>query len=460
MEIQDLNKELAESQHQLHELLAKYEDSHATVGPELIEVISQMHEGELADVIDGLRPNYRVILCQLIPVKMMAEVIEELSINVVEETVKELPEELLIEIVNASEDLKAIERILRSLAPRSRSHLLRESGLDSNLQLLKNLTYAPNTVGELLDFHYLQIQSDATVKEATVEIKKYEDIPSHLDIIFAVNKKLELVGVVPIAMLLTNKPSTVISSIMIKEPLYTLKPEQSIEEATELFERYDLITVPVLSDEQHLLGRLTVDEIVFYLSQAKHRDLINASGVKEEEDMYAPLSRRLRNRGFWIFLNLIAAFCISRVVGYFEGTIVQVVALASLMPIIGNLAGNTGMQTATLVIRGLALKQVNFDNWHLFFGKELVVGVVNGVVWGLVVGLFGILFYENLFLGLVLMASMAAVFTLGAITGFLVPVCVKLLNKDPALGSAVVVTAFTDLYAFAIFLGLSSLILL
>jgi magnesium transporter len=237
-------------------------------------------------------------------------------------------------------------------------------------------------------------------------------------------------------------------------------PTDKAADAAAAFERYDLVSAPVLNERGKLAGRLTVDSMVDFIREEAGEDVLNMAGLREEEDLFAPIWKSARNRGTWLLVNVATAFIASRVIGVFEASIAQLVALAALMPIIASVGGNTGNQTTALVIRGLAMGQIDGRSTRYLLRKEIGIGLLNGAMLGLVVGAFAYVMYADSHLALVMTASMLLTLVLAAIIGMGVPLILQRFGRDPALGSSVLLTAGTDSLAFAIFLGMATVFLL
>jgi magnesium transporter len=233
-------------------------------------------------------------------------------------------------------------------------------------------------------------------------------------------------------------------------------------EAAQAFERYDLVSAPVVDPHGHLIGRLTIDQVVDVIREETEAEMLSAAGLREEEDLFAPVLRSARNRGLWLALNLATAFFASRVIGLFEGTIERVVALAALMPIVAGIAGNSGNQTMTLVIRAIALGQVTAGNFARLVRKELLIASVNGLMWGGIAGALTFLLYQGSpyapTLALTMMLAMVLNLLVGAMIAVLVPLALERFGRDPAIGSSVLLTFSTDSLGFLIFLGLATLL--
>tara|TARA_B110000114_G_scaffold178090_1_gene210682 strand:- start:369 stop:1124 length:756 start_codon:yes stop_codon:yes gene_type:complete len=237
------------------------------------------------------------------------------------------------------------------------------------------------------------------------------------------------------------------------------KPEDTAHEASNAFERYDLVTAPVVDESRKLIGRITVDGVMDYIRDETETEKLSMVGLREE-DMFSTIWKSVQNRWAWLAINLVTALIASRVIGVFEGSIEKVVALAALMPIIAGIGGNSGNQTTTMIVRALALSQVTFSNLRLLMFKEIGVALVNGILWGSVLGVFAYLLYGNIQLGYVMTAAMILNLILSAIMGVMIPLVLNRLGKDPAVGSSVLITAMTDSGGFFIFLGLATVVLL
>jgi magnesium transporter len=268
-----------------------------------------------------------------------------------------------------------------------------------------------------------------------------------------------LKGVLPLKRLLTEEPDKTVGELMSRD-VVVFHPEDDAREAAQAFERYDLVTAPVVSADNHLIGRLTVDAVLDFIREESEAEKLNLAGLREEEDLFAPVWKSVQNRWTWLAINLVTAFIASRVIGLFEGTIERLVALATLMPIVAGIGGNSGNQTITMIVRALALGQVQDGSARQLLWKELGVAVVNGLLWGSVIGLIAWWLYDNVALGLVMVAAMTLNLLLAAVMGVAIPLLMHKLGRDPAVGSSVMITAITDSGGFFIFLGLATLFLL
>ena len=250
-----------------------------------------------------------------------------------------------------------------------------------------------------------------------------------------------------------------VKDVMSSDPVL-FGPDDLAEEASDAFERYDLITAPVVDKKNKLIGRLSVDAVVDFIKEDAENEKLSMVGLREEEDLFSSIWKSVKNRWAWLAINLVTAIVASRVIGVFEGSIEKVVALAALMPIVAGIGGNSGNQTTTMIVRGLALGQVNLTNIQRLIYKELGVALLNGILWGSVLGAFAFILYENIHLGLVMTGAMILNLLLSAVMGVMIPLLLSKSGRDPAVGSSILITAMTDSGGFFIFLGLATLVLL
>jgi magnesium transporter len=243
-------------------------------------------------------------------------------------------------------------------------------------------------------------------------------------------------------------------------PVVKLLQHEKAEMAASAFERYDLVSAPVVDTNDRLVGRVTIDEVLDFVQERADEEALAQAGLREEEDIFASVWKSFRNRWAWLAINLVTAFIASRVIGVFEGSIQKLVALAALMPIVAGIGGNSGNQTITLLVRAEALGQVTPEHARKLIRKELTVALVNGILWGGVMGVIAMMLYRQVPLGLVMVLAMTLNLMLAAVAGVLIPITMMKFGRDPAVGSSVLITAVTDSGGFFIFLGLATLILL
>jgi magnesium transporter len=305
----------------------------------------------------------------------------------------------------------------------------------------------------------ITVRTDVTVDVVLRYLRLRGEIPEHTDYLFVVSRRHQYLGRVAVSSLLICDPLTPINELIDDEQPAIPVNTDANQVATQ-FSDYDWITAPVVDENNILLGRITIDDVVDIIREQAEHQAMGAAGLDEDEDLFSPVPRAAKRRALWLGINLLTAFLASWVIGRFEATLQQVVALAVLMPIVASMGGVAGTQVLTLMVRGIALGQVGVGNLRALIAKEVLVGVLNGLVWALVVGVVCALWFQDAKLGLVIAGAMTINLVAAALAGVLVPITLKRMNIDPALAGGVVLTTFTDVIGFLSFLSLGTLILL
>lgn len=318
------------------------------------------------------------------------------------------------------------------------------------------LTFEEDSVGSLMTRDSLLLNEALTVDQAIADIRQLPGLPEQTDKAFIVHGQRTLVGVLPLTELLRHEGERRLDEVM--DPMVVkFRPEDEAEEAAYTFERYDLICAPVVDERDRIIGRLTVDRVMDYLRERNEERGLAKQGLSARADLFGPLWVNARSRWLWLAINLVTAFLATRFIAVFEDTIGHLVALAALMPIVASLGGNTGQQTAALMIRSLSLDQIQGGNLGVALRRELSVSLVNGGLWGGVIGLVAAALYGSIGLGLVMTAAVLLNLLIAAVTGILVPFLIDRLGRDPAMGTSVILTFVTDSMGFFLFLGLATL---
>jgi magnesium transporter len=325
--------------------------------------------------------------------------------------------------------------------------------------LQKSQHYPKGSAGELMSPNVVVVPETATIRTALRAFRQLDDVPDQIDQLFVVDQDQRLIGALPLKTMLVSRLRTPVTELM-NPAVHRFRAHDDAEEAARAFERYDLVSAPVVDDRGRILGRLRVDVMMDTIREEAEDDLLRRDGLSGEEDLFDPVWRSARRRWLWLAVNLVTAFCASRVIGPFEHSIEQLVALATLMPIVASVAGNTGNQTVALLIRGLAMDQINRSNVGYLWFKEAAVSAINGVIWGCVMGLAAFALYGNAALGVVMAAAIVINLVVAAAIGIAVPAAMHHLGRDPAFGSSVLLTFTTDSVGFFVFLGLATVFLL
>jgi magnesium transporter len=364
------------------------------------------------------------------------------------------------ELVAAAETLEADELadIAGDLPPAVIEEVVRSLTAEEREQLRAALSYPEGTVGALMDFEHVTVRDDVTLEAVTRYLRRLDELPGHTDQLFVVDRYQVLKGTLPLARLIVSDLELDVARVMVADAL-RLDAKDAASEAASTFERYDLVSAPVVDGEGRLIGRLTVNAVVDHIREKSAESQLAEAGLSQEEDVFAPVLDSFKNRWAWLAINLGTAFIASRVIGVFEDSIVHLVALAALMPIVAGIGGNSGNQTITMIVRALALGQIQPSYWPKLLGKEIGVALLNGVVWGVMLGLIAYALYGNVALGGVMALAMLLNLVLAALMGVAIPWLRWRFGRDPAVGSAVLITACTDSGGFFIFLGLATVLL-
>jgi len=425
---------------------------------ELQHKLEQLHPADVAYILEALPLAERLTVWELVKSDREGDILLEVSDAVRETLLATMDSD---EIIAAAEQLDADE--IADLAPdlpREVVHELMDSlEQEEREQLQSALSYDEDQVGSVMDFEMVTIREDVTLEVVLRYLRRFDELPNHTDKLFVVDTDNTLKGVLHLKTLLVSDPDRQVGEVMATD-VVTFRGTDDTGEAAQAFERYDLVSAPVIDYQNRLVGRLTVDMMVDVIREESESEVLNLAGLREEEDLFSSVWKSAQNRWPWVALNLCTAFIASRVIGAFEGTIAQIVALATLMPIVSGIGGNTGTQTSTLIIRAIALGQITGGTTRRLMLKESGIALLNGVVWGSVLGVVAWLLYQKWTIGLLMMAAMTLNLQVAALVGILVPITMHKLGRDPAFGSSVLLTFSTDSMGFFIFLGLATLFLM
>ena len=443
------------------ELLHRHEADGRLPADVLIDLrqqLDELHPADIAFILESLPLDDRLAIWQLVKADRDGEILLEVSDAVRESLIADMDRH---EILAAAETLDADE--LADLVEDLPTAMLPElmAGLDAQQreQVQSALSYEDDQLGALMDFEMVTIREDVSLEVVLRYLRRWDELPAQTDKLFVINQDNLLTGVLPLHWLLVNAPDKMVSEVMAPD-VNTFHPENDAYEVAQAFERYDLVTAPVVDDNGHLIGRITIDAMVDVIREEGESEALSRAGLREEEDIFASVWASLRNRWSWLAINLVTAFIASRVIGLFENSIERLVALAALMPIVAGIGGNSGNQTITMIVRALALNQITAESAKRLWRKELTVSLLNGLIWGGVIGVVAWWLYDSLSLGLVMTAAMTLNLLLAAFAGVGIPVLMTRFGRDPALGSSVLITAMTDSGGFFIFLGLASIFLM
>lgn len=425
---------------------------------ELQQKLDRLHAADIAYILEALPREERLVVWDLVKAERDGDILVEVSDAVRESLIADMDSE---ELLAAAEQLDAdeIADIADDLPPEVMQELLLSLNGEDRAQLQSALSYPDDHVGHLMDFDMVLIREDVTLEVVLRYLRRFEELPDQADKLFVVDRKEHLRGVLPLKRLLVSDPEVLVRDVMAKE-IVAFHPDEDAAQAAQAFERYDLVSAPVIDPAGKLIGRITIEAVLDFIREESDAEVLSSAGLREEEDLFAPVWKSIQNRWLWLGINLVTAFVASRVIGGFEDTIEKLVALAALMPIVAGIGGNSANQTTTLIIRSLALGTLNQENIRAFVKKEFVISALNGLVWGTIVGGFAYMLYDHPKLGMVMAAAMFLELLLAAFVGMFIPLLMHRLGRDPAVGSSVLLTATTDSMGFFIFLGLAKVFLM
>jgi magnesium transporter len=447
--------EVDELQERLREIQGLIADK--ARGAELHVKLDPLHPADIAYLLEALPLEERLAVWNLVKADRDGEILLEVSEAVRESLIANMDS---AELVAAAETLEADELadIAADLPAGVMEEVVQSLPLEERERLRAALSYPEGSVGALMGFDHVAVRDDVTLEAATRYLRRLDELPDHTDQLFVVDRAQRLKGTLPLARLIVSDLEHEVAKVMVAESV-RFSPQDSAEDAASAFERYDLVSAPVVDAADTLIGRLTVNAVVDHIRERSEESRLAEAGLRQEEDVFAPVLNSFKNRWAWLAVNLVTAFIASRVIGLFEGSIERLVALAALMPIVAGVGGNSGNQTITMIVRALALGQIQGSYWRQLLMKEIGVALLNGGVWGTLLGLLAYAFYGNVALGGVMALAMVLNLLLAAVMGVSIPWLRERFGRDPAVGSSVLITACTDSGGFFIFLGLATLFL-
>lgn len=427
------------------------------LGP-IRRLINTLSPAEIGNLLESLPAQKRSVVWGLVDPDDDGEVLVHVGDDVRESLIAEMdPDELVAAVEDL--DIDDLADLADDLPDQVIEEVLKSMDRENRDRLEQVLSFPEGSAGRLMDPDVVTVRADTSVDVVLRYLRLRGDMPEHIDHLFVVSRRHQYLGRVALTALLTNDPSTPINELMDDEQA-PIQAHFSEREVANQFSDHDWVTAPVVDQNNTLLGRITIDDVVDIIREHAEHHALSAGGLDESEDLFGPVPRAVRRRVVWLMVNMVTAFLASAVVGRFEGTLEKIVALAILMPIVAGMGGNAGTQVLTLMIRGLALGQIGMANLRELVWKEFKVAILNGVIMGGIVGAVSFVWFRSPGLSLVIGAALLSNFLAGALVGVLAPIALRRLNFDPALAGGVVLTTCTDVIGFLNFLGLGTLVLL
>jgi magnesium transporter len=424
----------------------------------LRKMLNDLHPAEVALLLESLPERQRELTWELVYSENRGDVLAELNDEVRTKLLQQMETH---ELLSITEDLDVddLVDIIQDLPDRLVPGMLASLDKQNRQRVEAAMRYAEDSAGGLMSPDTVTVRADVTLDVVLRYLRMRGSIPDLTDSLFVVNRYDTYLGVLSLADLLVHDPEATVAEVMSMET-DGIPPEMAARNVANLFEQRDWVSAPVIDGQGRLLGRITIDDVVDFIREDADQAHLARAGLDAEDDIFAPIVTSTRRRALWLGINLVTAFIAAWVIGLFEETIDQIVALAVLMPVVASMGGIAGGQTLTLTIRGLALGQVTNRNSRWLLGKELAVGALNGALWAVVVGLVAYAWFRNVEIGLIIGTAIVINLACGALAGITIPLVMRRVGIDPALAGNVVLTTVTDVVGFMAFLGLATLFLL
>ncbi len=437
-------------------LLSQALDS-GRLGP-VRRLVNTLSPAEIGDLLESLPLNQRLVVWGLVDAEDDGEVLVHVDDEVRASLISDMDTQELVAAADTL-DIDDLADLVEDLPGHLVDEVLRSMDRENRDRLEQVLSYPEYTAGRLMNPELVTVRADVTVDVVLRYLRMRAELPSNTNHVYVVSRRHQYLGRITLATLVTSDPDALINELM-DTTVAPIPVDASDQDVAKEFADHDLISAPVVDDNNVLLGRITVDDVVDVIREEAEDTVRNMAGLSENEDLFSPVRRSARSRAIWLGINLATAFLASWVIGNFEDTLEQVVALAVLMPIVASMGGVAGTQTLTLIVRGIALGQVAGGNVQRLLNKELLVAALNGMLWALVVGVVAAAWFADPMIGVVIAAAMAINLMAAALAGVMIPILLKRMHIDPALAGGVVVTTVTDCVGFLAFLSLGTWLLL
>ena len=423
---------------------------------EIKGLLNELTASEVAHLLESAPPKKRKELFALIDTKDEGDVLFEVGEEIQQDLVSNISNE---ELSAAVEPLELDEKvdILQNLPEDRMLKVLSKMSLMDRNRVEESLIYPDDTAGGLLNNDVISVRPENTLEVVLRYLRSHGELPENTDKIFVVSKDNLYLGELLISKLITSEPSSTVEEVM-DQSVDPIIFNQEDKEVARIFERENLVSIAVLNDENKLIGRITIDDVVDVIMEDADQNILGMAGIAE--DTFAPPGRAAKSRVFWLSMNLLTAFIAAFTINIFQDTLDKIVYLAVLMPIVASMGGVAATQTLTIVIRGLTLDQINTSNMSWLFKRELAVSIINGIVLAILVGGATYLWFGDVKLGFLISGALIINLISSVIAGIFVPLFLRKMKQDPAIAGSVVVTTVTDVIGFFSFLGLATLFLI
>ncbi|MDB4140424.1 magnesium transporter [Candidatus Thioglobus sp.] len=418
--------------------------------------IKELHPGEIARLLEAIQPKDRAVIWPGIEVSIQGEVLKEVNEDVQSQLIGEMSVD---DLVKATEKLDTddLADIVPNLPESAVHSLLLTLDFKHRERLNKILSYPEDSAGGLMNTDFITVRPDVTIRAVIRYLRLLKEMPVDTDQIFVVDRDFNYLGSLLISTLLTEGPEQMVDSLTNNEASKPINADTDDSEVAILFEQRNLISAPVIDENNQLVGRITIDDVVDVIRDQAEHSVMSMVGLDEDEDVFAPIFQSSKRRSVWLGVNLITAFIAVYFIGLFEATLQQKIALAILMPVVASMGGIAGTQTLIIVTRGIATGRVTSANIKTLINKEVAISGLNGIIWSVVIGLITYYWFSDLLLSLVIALAIITNLLVAAFSGAFLPLALTKLKIDPALAGGVILTTITDVIGFVAFLGLAAL---
>ena len=418
--------------------------------------IKELHPGEIALLFEAIQPKDRSILWPGIEISIQGEILKEVSEDVQSQLIAEMSVDSLVKATEKL-DTDDLADIVPNMPESAVHSLLLTLDFKHRERLNTVLSYPENSAGGLMNTDFITVRPDVSIRAVIRYLRLLKEMPVDTDQVFIVDRDFNYLGSLLITSLLTEDPGQMVEQFISNDFSKPVRADTDESEVALLFEQRNLISAPVIDENNQLVGRITIDDVVDVIRDQAEHSVMSMVGLDEDEDVFAPIIQSSKKRSIWLGVNLITAFIAVYFIGLFEATLQQKIALAILMPVVASMGGIAGTQTLIIVTRGIATGRVTTANIKALINKEVAVSGLNGIIWSIVIGLITYYWFSDMLLSLIIALAIITNLIVAAFSGAFLPILLSKLRIDPALAGGVILTTITDVIGFVAFLGLASL---
>ncbi|PSW43990.1 magnesium transporter [Photobacterium leiognathi] len=418
-------------------------------------LLQDMEPEDIAHLLEASPPKERQVLWQLTDPEEQGEILDELSEDVKDGIVSQMEPEKLAAVTEGMES-DDVAYVLRSLPDERYQEVLAQMDATDRHRIEKALAYPEDTAGGMMSTDFITIRGDVTADVVLRYLRMRGELPEATDALYVVDENETLIGHLSLASLITTQPDVEIKDVM-EDADEAIPVDMADSEIANLFERRNWVSAPVVDENNHLLGRITIDDVVDIIREEAEHSMMSMAGMDDDEDTFAPVIKSAKSRSIWLGVNVLTALAAASVSNMFENTLQQMATVAVLMTIVPSMGGVAGNQTVALVIRGLAVGHIGDTNTRWLLSKEARVGLINGFIWALIIGAVVVIWKGSLMLGAIMAGAMLANLFVAGVAGVLIPIGLKKLKIDPALAGGMALTTCTDIVGLMVFLGLATI---